>query len=98
MSPEDQLAVEKQNADYEQEQNKLASAYYYIFKSEAGQIALKDLRERCNVNNSCIYEGNVKRPDPYAVMFQEGKRAVYNHIMMYIRHEIDHQKLAGKVQ
>lgn len=90
ISPEDERLVDIQNEEarekYEMEQNKLAYMYWFLFKSPVGQAALKDLAERCNVHNSCIRDDS-KHPDPYAVMFQEGKRAVYNHIMNYIRHE-----------
>lgn len=89
ISPEDRALVEVQNEEerekYEKEQEKLAYMYWELFKTPLGQAALKDLTERCNVNNSCI-RGDSKHPDPYAVMFQEGKRAVYNYITNYIRH------------
>jgi hypothetical protein len=89
ISPEDKALVDVQNeearAAYEKEQERLAYMWYEIFKTPVGQAGLADLRERCNVNNSCM-RGDAAHPDPYAVMFQEGKRAVYNHIISYIRH------------
>ena len=86
MSPDDKAIVDDQNAQIEREMDELAYAYYEVFKTGAGQKVIKDLRERCNVHNSCV-RGDAKHPDPYAVMFQEGKRAVYNHIMMNVRHD-----------
>jgi hypothetical protein len=95
ISPEDRQLVDIQNEEerqkYEREQNKLSYMYWELFRSPVGQAALKDLSERCNANNSCI-RGDSKHPDPYAVMFQEGKRAVYNHIISYIRHENERRK------
>lgn len=88
VSPRNQEIIDAQNEEcnkaYALEQEKLAYMYHETFKSPVGQAALKDLRERCNMDVSCV-RGDVQQPDPYAVMFQEGKRAVFNHIMTYIR-------------
>ncbi len=85
MNPEDQLACEESARQKEEQEQKLALAYSEVFKTGAGKFVLKDLSERCNYNNSCIRGDAVSHPDSYAVMFQEGKRAVFNHILFYVR-------------
>lgn len=92
MCPEDQQIAEQTAKERKEHEEKLALAYEEVFKSGAGQFVLKDLSERCNFRNSCIRGENVNRPDPYAVMFQEGKRAVFNHIMFYYRHDKEQGK------
>lgn len=89
MSPEDRQACEDSAREKKEHEEKLALAYNEVFKTGAGKFVLKDLSERCNYNNSCIRGDTVNRPDPYAVMFQEGKRAVFNHILFYVRHGKD---------
>ncbi len=84
MNPEDQLKAEEQAKEREEHEDKLALAYSEVFKGGAGQFVLKDLSERCNFHNSCI--GNANAPNANAVLFQEGKRAVFNHILFYVRH------------
>ena len=79
MDPRDQEACELSAKDRKEHEEKLALAYHEVFKTPAGQFVLKDLSERCNYRNSCIR--NAQAPDPYAVVFQEGKRAVFNHIL-----------------
>ena len=90
MDPEDRAKAEESNRKRSEYQEKLALAYGEIFHSAAGQFCLKDLSERCNYNNSCIR--NVNAPNATAVVFQEGKRAVFNYIMMYIRHDNERRK------
>lgn len=90
VSGEDARLIEEQARQNEEEQEKLALAYGEVARTGAGQFILKDLAERCNYRNSCIR--SVNAPDPYAVMFQEGKRAVFNHIMFYVRHDNEKRK------
>lgn len=84
MEPEDRQRAEEVSREREEYEEKLALAYGEIFKGGAGQFVLKDLSQRCNFRNSCIQDAQA--PNPNAVMFQEGKRAVFNHIMFYVRH------------
>lgn len=90
MNPEDQQQVEKAAREVEEFEDKLASAWGEIAKTGAGQFILKDLAQRCNFRNSCIR--NINAPNANAVLFQEGKRAVFNHIMFYVRHENERRK------
>ncbi len=88
MSPEDQQIVDEQNQKVEEHHDKLSLAAGEIFRSPAGQFFLKDLAERCNVNNSCVRDA--KHPDANAVIFECGKKAVYDYIMTYVRR--DHER------
>ena len=90
MNPEDQRQAEEQAREREEEEEKLALAYGEVFKGGAGQFVLKDLAGRCNVHNSCIK--NASAPNSNAVLFQEGKRAVFNHIIFYVRHDNERMK------
>jgi len=90
MDPEDQLKAEETARIREESEEKLALAWGEVAKTGAGKFVLKDLSERCNFRNSCI--GNVNAPNANAVIFQEGKRAVFNHIMFYIRHDNERRK------
>lgn len=92
VSPEEQARQEEAYAKQQEFHDKLGMAWAEIMKSPAGQFCMKDLRERCNVDNSCIHDGMAKHPDPYAVMFQEGKRCVYNYIVSNIRHDDERRK------
>jgi hypothetical protein len=85
--PDDQISNEELARKAEEAADRLALAWQEVARTPAGKFVLKDLKSRCNVENSCI-AGDAKHPDPYAVMFQEGKRAVMNHIYLYLRHEI----------
>jgi hypothetical protein len=71
-------------------QDKLAYAFGEVFRSPAGQFVLKDLRERCNADNCNVR--NVAHPDTNSVMFECGKNAVYNYIMIYVRHDNERRK------
>jgi len=83
MDAEDLRQAEEQNLVKKEHEEKLALVYGEVFKTGAGQFVLKDLSERCNFRNSCIR--NVMAPNANAVLFQEGKRAVFNHIMFYFK-------------
>lgn len=86
LEPE-QISQEEAYAKQQAYHDKLGMAYGEVMRSKAGQFMMKDLAERCNVDNSCIHDGMVKHPDPYAVMFQEGKRCVYNYMISNLRHD-----------
>jgi hypothetical protein len=90
MNGEDARLIEEQARQNDEEQEKLALAYGEVARTGAGQFILKDLAQRCNFRNSCIR--NVNAPNPFAVVFQEGKRAVFNHIMFYVRHDNERRK------
>lgn len=90
MNPEDQRLAKEQAREREEYHEKLSLACREVFKTPAGQFVLKDLSERCNYRNSCIR--NVNAPNANAVLFQEGKRAVFNHILFYMRHENERRK------
>lgn len=90
MSPEDQVKVEEDARKREEFEDRLALAWGEVAKTGAGQFCLKDLSERCNFRNSCVRNANA--PNPTAVVFQEGKRAVFNHIMFYVRHDNEKRK------
>ena len=91
MSEDDRAASEAAARQTKEYHDKLSLAYGEVFKTNAGKFVLNDLKERCNVDNSCV-RGDATHPDPYAVMFQEGKRAVYNHIMTYVRRDYERRK------
>lgn len=90
MNPEDRQKIEDATQEKERYEEKLSLAYGEVFRSPAGQFCLKDLAQRCNFRNSCIR--NVHAPDANAVLFQEGKRAVFNHINFYVRHDHERRK------
>lgn len=69
---------------------KLALAYGQIFNTPAGKFVLADLRERCNAENCGVR--NALHPDPYSVMFEAGKNAVYNFIMVYLKADNERRK------
>ena len=93
MSPEDRQKAEEAQKKSDKYHDKLALAYGEIFRSAAGQFCLRDLRERCNVDVSCLHgESAASHPDPNAVLFQEGKRAVFNHINTYVRRDNERRK------
>lgn len=47
-----------------------------------GKIVINDLIRYCNVKNSTVKRGiNNSNIDPVSVAFEEGKRAVFNHIL-----------------
>ena len=85
LSGDDRRLVEEQAKERDDKEDRLSLAWGEIAKTGAGLFVLKDLSERCNFHNSCIR--NVNAPNANAVLFQEGKRAVFNHIMMYIRRD-----------
>ena len=86
--PDDQISNEEIARQQNEAADKLALAWQEVARTGAGKVVLTDLKSRCNIENSCVH-GDGKHPDPYAVMFQEGKRAVFNHILLYLRHKID---------
>ena len=90
MNADDQRLAEEQAHEKDEFEEKLALAWGEVAKTAAGKFVLKDLMERCNFRNSCIR--NVNAPNPYAVVFQEGKRAVFNHVMFYVRHDNERRK------
>jgi len=90
MHPDDQRKTEELTRKIQEENEKLALAYGEIFRSEAGKLVLKDLRSRCNVDNCSVRQPN--NPDPNSVLFEEGKRAVWNHIMLFLRHDNERRK------
>ena len=90
MNPDDQRKIEEQARKQDEKEERLALAWGEVAKTAAGQFCLKDLMERCNYRNSCIR--NVNAPNSNAVLFQEGKRAVFNHIMFYVRHDNERRK------
>jgi hypothetical protein len=83
LSPEDQLKADEAQEKIDKYHDKLALAYGEIFRSPAGQFALKDLTDRCNGNASCVRDA--VHPDANAVLFESGKQAVLNYIMIYVR-------------
>ena len=85
MSAEDQRLAEEQTKEREEYEERLALAWGEVARTGAGKFCLQDLSQRCNFRNSCV--GNVNAPNPYAITFQEGKRALFNHIMFYVRHD-----------
>ena len=96
LSPEEKQEQALSEKAFEEAQYKLALAYGEVFRSPAGQFVLKDLRERCNVNNSCVRadeRGKTDHPDPNAVLVQEGKRCVYLHINKYIEADNERKQL-----
>jgi len=90
MDPEDQAKAEESARKREEKEDRLALAWGEVARTGAGQFVLNDLSERCNYRNSCVRNANA--PNPTAVVFQEGKRAVFNHIMMYIRRDKEQRK------
>jgi hypothetical protein len=90
MSPEDRQACEENARKRDEFEDKLALAWGEVARTGAGKFVLKDLSERCNFRNSCIR--NSTAPNANAVLVQEGKRAVFNHIMFYVRHDNERRK------
>ena len=90
MDPEDQRKAEESARQREEFEDKLALAWGEVANTGAGKFVLEDLMKRCNYHNSCV--GNVNAPNPLAVVFQEGKRALFNHIMFYVRHDNERRK------
>jgi len=90
MHPEDRAQVEATSKKMKEHQEKLALAYGEIFRTKAGKLVLQDLKERCNVDNTTIR--TPAKPDPYSVLFEEGKRAMWNYMMIYLRHDNERRK------
>ena len=90
LNADDQRNVDKANQQNKEYQDKLALAFGETFRSQAGRFVLSELRDRCNVDSTCIRD--CKHPDVNAVMFEEGKRAVYNYILFYLRHDNERRK------
>ena len=90
MEAKDQALAEEAAKEIAEHHEKLALAWQWIAKQGAGQFALKDLSERCNTRNSSIR--NIQHPDPNSVLVEEGKRAVWNYIMTYVRHDNERRK------
>ena len=90
MDPEDQRLAEESARAVKEYHEKLALAWGTIARTGAGQFVLKDLSERCNFRNSCIR--NINAPNANSVLVNEGKRAVFNHIMFYVRHDNERRK------
>lgn len=85
MSGEDQTLAENAAKEITEHHEKLALAWREVAKSGAGKFCLEDLSKRCNANNSCIR--SIAHPDANSVLVEEGKRAVFNYIMSYVRHD-----------
>ena len=81
--PDESERIKAEARKAKEYQDKLAYAYGEVFRSGAGRFVLNDLRERCNADNCCVR--NVAHPDTNSVMFESGKNAVYNYIMIYVR-------------
>jgi len=90
MNPEDQAIAEAAAKEVSEHHEKLSLAWKEVAKTGAGKFCLKDLSERCNAKNSSIR--NIQHPDPNSVLVEEGKRAVFNYILSYLRHDNERRK------
>lgn len=83
MNPEDAAKIKADNEEYKKYQEKLASQFSSVFRSEAGKEVLKHLGIICNAHGSTVKDKI--HPDPHSVLFEEGKRMVYEYILIYLR-------------
>lgn len=90
LDPQDRERLEESNRKAEEHYERLELAYNEIFRSTPGRLVLKDLKERCNVDNSCVRD--IKHPDQLSVLFECGKKAVYDYILIILRAQNERRK------
>lgn len=90
MNPEDKARIEEDNKKAREYQEKLAMMIGSTFRTEAGRKTLKHLSVVCNAHGSTVK--NKTNPDPNSVLFEEGKRMVYEYILIYIRADNERRK------
>lgn len=73
---------EKIKAENEKIIREKAQAYKRLFMTKDGKRVLEDLSHICSYNATSVRKAD--SPDPYAVMFLEGKRWVYLAIRSYM--------------
>ena len=90
MNSEDEARIKLDNEKYKQHQEKLASQFGSTFRSEPGRAVLKHLEIICNAHGSTVKDKI--HPDPNSVLFEEGKRMVYEYILIYLRADNERRK------
>lgn len=90
MNPEDEARMKAENEKYKAYQDQLASDFGATFLTESGRKVLKHLEVICNAHGSTVKDK--VHPDPNSVLFEEGKRMVYEYICIYLRHENERRK------
>lgn len=85
-----EIKAEKQAQERQKkEQLKLYGAYKNLFEMPSAKIVLEDLRKRCYADTPSYVPGLTDREDTF---HNEGKRAVYLHIMDMIKRYSQKQK------
>ena len=82
INPKDREA-EEYAQQVDEETQKLAIAYGYVFQGPAGDVVFQNLELLCNANAGIVRNKN--NPDPNSVLFEAGKLAVINWIKYLIR-------------
>ncbi len=90
MDPNDAAKIKADNEKYKAYQDKLASQFGSTFRSEAGKAVLQHLSVICNAHGSTVKDKI--HPDPNSVLFEEGKRMIYEYILIYLRADAERRK------